>query len=266
MDKISREENSGLDISVIMPALNEEDNIVGAINDVVKAFEEFNIKGEIIVVNDGSTDRTEELVRDYMSRSDTVRLIKHDKPHGYGASFWEGVDNARGNATIVLPGDNENDPWEIFRYYDLLKNVDIVIPFVFNKEVRPLYRNVISLIYLFIINITFIVTFNYTNGTILYRMSVLKKLKTRNTGFFFQTDILLRLVKKHYLYAEVPYRLDRREHGKSSAFSMPSLWSVMRSYLKLVKDYYFTGKNGKITLMSRDSMTFSRRRKLKNKK
>ena len=83
----------------------------------------------------------------------------------------------------MLPGDNENDPWETLRYLKLLEHVDIVIPFVFNKEVRSLFRNALSFIYRFIINTTFVVNFNYTNGTVLYRKSILKELNYRSVGF-----------------------------------------------------------------------------------
>ena len=86
----------------------------------------------------------------------------------------------------MLPGDNENDPWEILRYRRLLEHVDIVIPFVFNKEVRSVFRNALSFIYRFIINTTFLVNFNYTNGTVLYRKSILKELYYRSTGFSFK--------------------------------------------------------------------------------
>ncbi|MCK5160014.1 MAG: glycosyltransferase family 2 protein, partial [Candidatus Aureabacteria bacterium] len=161
------------EISVIMPALNEEANILPAVDNVLKAFEYFSMTGEIIVVNDGSRDRTGELVDGVIEEGKPVNMIQHDVPCGIGASFWEGVDNASGDVVIMLPGDNENDPWEIFRYHELLKHVDIVVPFVFNKEVRSLFRNALSFVYRFIINTTFLVNLNYTNGTILYRKSIL---------------------------------------------------------------------------------------------
>ena len=144
-----------LDISVIMPALNEEKNITLAIKNVLKALDEAGIIGEIIVVNDGSRDNTEKLVNDYMQTDKRIRVINHDKPFGIGVSFWDGVDNALSGAIVLLPGDNENDPWEIFRYFKLLEHVDIVIPFVFNKEVRSIFRNTLSFFYRFIINIQF---------------------------------------------------------------------------------------------------------------
>jgi len=227
-------------LNVIMPALNEEKNIRAAIRNTLQAFDDFHINGEVIVVNDGSTDNTKAIVTDIMSKDPRVSIISHDHALGIGASFWDGVDHAKGDIVSMFPGDNENDPWETLRYYKLLEHVDMVIPFVFNKEVRSLFRNALSFIYRFIINTTFLVYFNYTNGTVLYRKSILGQLKHRSTGFFFQTDILVRTVKRGYLFAEVPYRLGARSHGVSKAVTFPSLVQVIKGYLRLVHDIYST--------------------------
>ncbi len=232
-----------LSISIVMPSLNEENNILNAIKDTLQAFDDFNIDGEIIVINDGSTDGTRRIVEEAMLSNRRIRLINHASPQGIGASFWDGVRNAGNDVISMFPGDNENDPWETLQYYMLLEHVDIIIPFVFNKQVRSIFRNALSYAYRLIINTTFMVNFNYTNGTILYRKSILDELKVASKGFFFQTDILIRSVKKGYLFAEVPYRLNMRSSGKSKAVSFPSLMKVISGYVKLVRDVYFGNKN-----------------------
>ena len=252
-------------LSIIMPALNEEENIQAAIRNSLQGLDDFGVDGEIIAINDGSTDRTEELIRAYMERDSRIRMITHKQRRGIGASFWEGVDNAIGEFVVTLPGDNENDPWEIMRYHKLFESVDIIIPFVFNKEVRSLFRNALSFIYRFIINTTFLVYFNYTNGTVLYRKSLLKELTLRSDGFFFQTDILVRLTKKGYLFAEVPYRLGIRKSAVSKAVTFPSLMQVIKGYLRLVSDIHHHKKIEEQTYC-KDSMTFERKSNVSAKK
>ena len=121
-------------ISIIVPALNEEKNIRAAIVNVLDGLTGFGVKGEVIVVNDGSVDKTEELVMREMEKNSQIMMVKHDRPLGIGASFWDGVDHANGDIVVMLPGDNENDSREIFRYLELLEQVDIVIPFNFGKQ------------------------------------------------------------------------------------------------------------------------------------
>lgn len=248
-------------LTVVMPALNEEASIAQAVRSTLEAFDVFGIDGEIVAVNDGSQDGTQVLFEEKsLEFPGRLRIVRHEKPKGIGASFWEGVELARGDIVVMLPGDNENDPREALRYMRLLDHVDLVIPFIFNREARPFFRNLLSFVYRFIINTTFLVNFNYTNGTVLYRRSILKELDSHSDGFFFQTDILIRTVKKGYLFAEVPYRLGERKSGVSKAISFPSLWKVVCGYFRLVKDFYFRKGDKQSRIYSSDSLTAVRRK------
>lgn len=237
--------NEKMKLSVIMPALNEEKNIINAVTNVLNSMDNFNTTGELIVINDGSVDMTEALVRDLMKNDNRISIIKHQTPQGIGASFWDGVDNAKGDMVIMMPGDNENDLSEMLKYVNVMENVDMVIPFAFNKGTRSISRGLISFLYRFIINSTFFTSLNYTNGTIIYRKSLLSEMAHREKSFFFQTDILIKLIKRGYLFAEVPYRLGQREKGRSKAVSLRSLYNVIKGYLKLVIHIYFKAKNKK---------------------
>ena len=236
-------DNEKIKISVIMPALNEEKNISDAVNNVLKSLDNFNIAGELIVINDGSMDKTEGLVKAIMKNESRVSMVKHEKPKGIGASFWDGVDKAKGDACIMMPGDNENDLSEMLRYAGLMDSVDMVIPFTFNKQARSVFRNIVSFFYKAIINAAFFTSLNYTNGTVMYRTVLLKALEDKQSGFFFQADTLIKLIKTGYLFAEVPYGLGQRLKGRSKAISLKSLYNVVKGYLRLFIYVYF--KSGK---------------------
>lgn len=254
------EASAGFSLSVVMPSLNEEQNITEAIGSTLAAMDLYGIPGEIIVINDGSTDRTAELIAQCMERDSRVRVLHHQTPRGIGASFWDGVDHSDKDVVIMLPGDNENIPEEIFRYYGLLEHVDMVIPFLFNREKRSLFRNALSYAYRFIINTSFFVNLNYTNGTVLYRRSLLQEMPTRSNGFFFQTEILITAIKKGYLFAEVPYRISARAGGKSTAVKFPSFVNVVKGYLALMREVWL-GKRPELSKnFSSDSATCIRRR------
>jgi glycosyltransferase involved in cell wall biosynthesis len=226
-------------LSVVMPALNEEDNVISAIERTLSAFDRLEISGEIIVVNDGSTDNTGTLVDSRAGRERRVRMIVHKTPQGIGASFWDGVGQADGEVVTMFPGDDENEPIEALRYFHLLDNVDIVVPFVCNRGVRSKGREMLSSAFTTIVNLTFGTRLNYTNGTVLYRKSILANFELKSRGFFYQTELLIKAIKRGYLFAEVPNLLRQRDSGVSKAVSLKSFLAVVKGYLHLVKDVYF---------------------------
>ena len=230
-----------ISLTVIMPALNEEDNVISAIQRTLDAFDQCGINGEILVVNDGSTDNTGTLVEDKAAREKRVSIIAHEKPQGIGASFWDGVHEARGDIVTMFPGDDENEPLEPLRYFNLLEEVDIVIPFICNKGARSKARERLSSLYTSIINFTFGTRLNYTNGTVLYRKSILSGLELKSKGFFYQTELLIKTINKGYLFAEVPNLLRQRASGTSKAISFKSLLAVVKGYLGLLREVYAPG-------------------------
>lgn len=243
-----------------MPALNEEKNISKALENVTKSYIRLGFSGEIIVINDGSTDNTELMVKGFIEKYPFIRMICHNKPKGIGASFWDGVRESRGELVTLLPGDAENDSYEILRYLPIMDHVDIVIPFFYNKEVRPWKRRMISKLYKGIINLSFGMLLNYMNGTVMYRKCVLQSLTLKNTGFFYQTELLIKAIKRGYLYAEVPYAIKHRVGGKSKALTLKSLLRVISGYFSTMVAVYILNKNDKF--MASDSVTALRYREL----
>ena len=228
-------------ISAVMPSLNEEKNLPAAVNNVVASCERLGIRGEVVIVNDGSTDSTGKIAEALRSKHPFVQVVHHTSPQGIGASFWDGVKVARAEVVVMIPGDGENDAAEILKYLPLMTQVDMVIPYVFNKEVRSGARRLLSNIYRGIINITFGMTLNYMNGTVMYRKSILNDMTLKARGFFYQTELLIKCIRSGYLYAEVPYALLQRAAGRSKATSLKSLRNVIKAYLTILAEVYLSG-------------------------
>lgn len=225
-----------------MPSLNEEKNLEAAVQNVFLSCERLGVSGEIVIVNDGSTDNTGKLAEELKAKHSFIQAVHHDRPQGIGGSFWDGVRIARGEAVVMIPGDGENDAAEILRYLPLMEQVDMVVPYVFNRQVRSPARRMLSNLYRGIINLSFGTTLNYMNGTVLYRKSILEGLELKAKGFFYQTELLIKCIRNGYLYAEVPYALLQRATGRSKATSLKSLKNVTKAYFSLLRDVYLDGK------------------------
>ena len=119
-----------------MPALNEENSIHYAIQNVIASFNKLSLNGEIIIVNDGSTDETKRICESIVSQHSNIHLINHRKSEGIGKSYWDGVKESKGECVTWIPADGENNAYEILRYFPLMEHVDIIIPYVYNREMR----------------------------------------------------------------------------------------------------------------------------------
>ncbi len=253
-------------LSVVMPALNEEKNIEEAIISTINALHNHDIENEIIVINDGSTDNTAHILKNLEEKYKNIKVIHHKKPKGIGYSVWEGIKASCKDITVYFPADNENDPQDALLYFDLMDRVDIIAPFVYNIEVRGRKRKIISEIYNFIINFTFGAKLNYHNGTTFYRRVIFDNIELSNFGFFFQTELLIKLIKKGYLFAEVPNYLKQRVGGKSKAISFKSFIQVTKGYLNLVYTIHIKSfiKRRAYGKLHPESITYKRNTLFKN--
>ena len=102
-------------ISIIVPAFNEESTISIIADKLLNLYLVNNIKKEIIIVNDCSTDNTEHLIQNIIKSNPTaeIKSIKHEKNLGKGAAIHSGIKNATGDYLIIQDADLEYDPSEI---------------------------------------------------------------------------------------------------------------------------------------------------------
>ena len=226
--------NNGLpSLSVIMPCFNESENIQIAIRRTSEALMANGIESEIIVVDDGSVDDSRDLIEEMLGVVPNLRHISRRKNGGIGAAFRDGVMTAAYDYVVMIPGDNENDVSEVLAYFDLVDKVDMVIPFVQNTEVRHIFRRFISASYRLIVNLSFGTNLNYTNGTIIYNKDALMSVKLSTSGFFFQTELLIKLLRLGFLYAEVPQILGERVAGRSTALTYRSFVDLVGAFCRL---------------------------------
>ena len=224
------------DITVIMPALNEERCLEPSAANVLAAFARFGLAGELLIVNDGSGDRTGAVAEELAGRHGEIRVLHHATPRGIGAAFRSGLGHARGELIVYIPGDGEIDAAEILQYAHLMDKVEMVVPFVRNPEIRRRSRRLLSSCYTVIMGRTFGVSLKYLNGTVLYRTAILEGITLRNEGFLYQAELLIKAVRKGHRYAEVPYRQQPRLDGRSKSVTLRSLKTVLAGYLGMVAE------------------------------
>ena len=101
------------ELSVIIPALNEQDNVEPLVRQVKAALLDAGIDTELIIVDDGSTDATLDRLRALQRDHPWLRVLHRDKPRGQSAAMFAGIQAARGRFIATLDADLQNNPAEL---------------------------------------------------------------------------------------------------------------------------------------------------------
>jgi len=107
-------------LSVIIPAQNEAGCIVSTIEHLQLELRLHNVPHEIVVVDDGSTDNTWELLKSLRARLAQVAPIRNTDHHGFGRAVVCGLDNMKGDAAVVMMADESDDCRDVVRYWEEL--------------------------------------------------------------------------------------------------------------------------------------------------
>jgi len=109
-------ENNNKQVSIILPVYNEEANIKETLDKLLNSVKVHSLECEVIVVDDGSQDRTKEVIRQY-----DVKLIKHEKNRGYGAALKTGIHFAKYDIIAMSDADGT---YPVERIPELIKYID----------------------------------------------------------------------------------------------------------------------------------------------
>lgn len=109
-------------VSVIIPTYNEERTIFNLINDIKKIMLSYSYTYELIIIDDGSKDKTKEL----LNKIDGIRVISHPYNKGYGASLKTGILAAKNTLIIMLDGDGTYSPEDIPKLLKYYENYDLI--------------------------------------------------------------------------------------------------------------------------------------------
>jgi len=107
------EENGHVDLSVVIPLYNEEENIELLHNGLIAALNKLSLVTEVIYIDDGSKDRTFELLKKLHAQDSRVWVVRFRRNFGQTAAFSAGFDLAHGDVVITMDGDLQNDPNDI---------------------------------------------------------------------------------------------------------------------------------------------------------
>jgi dolichol-phosphate mannosyltransferase len=122
------------DISIVIPVYNEQDNIKPLIAELREVLSGLKESFEIILVDDGSRDRSFAILKEVASQNPTIRLIRFKENTGQTAAFDAGFRAARGNIIVTMDADLQNDPHDIPRLLKKIGEFDVVCGWRYKRK------------------------------------------------------------------------------------------------------------------------------------
>lgn len=193
-------------LSVVLPCFNEASNIEATIDDVLSFFLRENINGEVLIVDDGSTDASPQMIENIEKQHDNVRVLRHRKNQGYGAALRTGLDAATGDSIGFMDSDGQFHAEDIGKLIALFNGADAVIG-IRRHRADPWRRTLNASLYGWLVRTVLGIRVTDLNcGLKFYRRSVWSQIRPQyGTGALFNAEVFFRLSRlgKHWEETEV---------------------------------------------------------------
>ena len=205
-------------ISIVLPAYNEEANIRTTVSEVAGIIQNLGIDHEIILVNDGSRDRTGEIGRELAAYIPEFRLVEHFPNRGYGGALKAGFVAARKDLIAFFPADNQFHFDEITRLLDRLDETQADIVCGYRAPRRdPFIRKVNAFGWNSLIRILFgYLCRDIDCGFKLFRREILAQVPIESDGALIDTEFISSARRQGYRIAEVPVTHRPRVGGEAT--------------------------------------------------
>ena len=220
-------------ISVFFPCYNEQENVTRSVEKALDVLEKLNADFEIIIIDDGSSDKTGQIADEIAGRDGRIKVVHHNKHNlGYGAALQSGFKTATKELVFYTDGDCQFDINEMPPLLSLMEQYDIVSCYRLNRQ-DTIIRKINGWCWTKLVCLTFGLKIRDIDCAFkLYKREIFDKIEMSSTGALIDAEILARAARKGYRITQKGVHHYPRTSGRQSG---ASIRVVLRAFKELFK-------------------------------
>jgi len=221
-------------ISGFFPFLNDWGTIGSLVTALDVVLQQVASEYEIIIIDDGSDDKSKEILRMLKKRFPKLRIVTHQKNRGYGGPLRSGIANAKYDWIFYTDGDAQYDPRDLKLLVEKMrKKVDVVNGYKIRRS-DPAIRKILGRIYHNFVKVLFHVPIRDTDCDFrLMRRSIFEQVKLESNSGLICAEMIKKISDFGYKFQEVPVNHYWRTSGKSQFFNIKRVGRVILGLLFL---------------------------------
>jgi len=219
-------------ISIAIPAFNEEENLDWVVKDTLRQLPKYFRDFEIIVVDDGSNDKTGKIADNLAKRDKHIRVI-HQANGGYSRAMLTGIKAAKKEFVAYMPADGQFLVEDMRHCFEVMQKNDMILGYRGGRPDYNFKRMVFSYGYLLILSLLFNLKYIDVGWVIIWRTAKIQKIKlTSSSGIFLLTESLVRFQQKKYRVADAPSYYHPRKSGEAKNVKLKVVFQTLLSAIK----------------------------------
>jgi len=222
-------------LSVFFPCYNEQDNVQRVYESAARVLGTMGIDYEIILVDDGSRDRTAEIINSIAAADPHVRAVHHTVNLGYGSALQSGFRSATKRLVFYTDGDGQFDIGELPPLLPLMKECDIVSCYRLNRQ-DNLMRRFNAWCWTELVCLLFRMRLKDIDCAFkLYKREIFDRIEMKSTGALIDTEILARAIRKGYTVTQVGVHHFPRKAGSQTGARLSVILRAFRELFRLYR-------------------------------
>ena len=228
------------ELSIFFPFWNEQDNLKTVVERAIPIASKIAKTWEIIMVDDGSSDKTLEIAKELAKGNPNLIVVTHAENRGYGAALKSGFEHARYNVVVFNDGDGQFDFSEVSKFIEKIKDSDLVIGFRKKRLDNPFRHLLMNML-----RVWDFVFFGFRFKDIDCGFKMFRKeaidsiMPLKSEGAMITTEILAKSKKTRLRILEVEVRHYPRIYGDQSGGNLRVILRAIRESLLLWRDLNF---------------------------